>query len=206
MSAARTRLQRNTFTLAAQSNNFFVNDTQSSGHAYRNAYGGTAQWQYDFDARNQMSTFVQYTELRYPSQSVRNAKRYVGGLGFAHAFKGGGPIAYVGAYGGEEKEERKLFPQFGHDLYGARIGAQQFISEKYSVFLNVSGERREYHGPDIFQVAREDDQYNASAGLYFVPRKNLRITPQATWIQNSSNIPLNEFDRWVVSVMLRLDF
>ena len=201
---ASYKTQRNTFTLVAQSNNFFVDNPQLYSDAYRNAYGGTAQWQYDFNARNQMSTFAQYTELRYPSQSVRNATRYVGGLGFAHAFKAGGPIVYIGAYGGAEEEDNEPFPQFGHDLYGARIGAQQFISEKYSVFLNLSGERREYHGQEpFFLTVREDDQYNASAGVYFVPRKSLRITPQVTWTQNTSNISINEFDRWVVSITLR---
>ena len=201
---ASYKTQRNTFTLVAQSNNFYVDNPQLYSDAYRNAYGGTAQWKYDFNARSQVSAFAQYTELRYPSQSVRNAKRYVGGLGFAHAFKAGGPIVYYGAYGGAEEEDNEPFPQFGHDLYGVRIGAQQFISEKYAVFLNLSGERREYHGQDpFFLTVREDDQYNASAGVYFVPRKSLRITPQVTWTQNTSNISINEFDRWVVSITLR---
>jgi hypothetical protein len=203
---ASYKTQRNTFTLAAQSNNFYVDNPQLYREAYRDAYGGTAQWQYDFNARNQVSAFGQYTELRYPSQAVRNARRRVGGLGFAHAFQGGGPIFYLGAYGGEEQEDEALFPQFGHDLYGARAGAQQFISEKYSIFLNLSAERREYHGPDPFFLAvREDDQYNASAGLHYVPLKKLRVTPQVTWTRNTSNISINEFDRWTVSLVMRQD-
>lgn len=203
---ASYKTDRNTFSLAAQANQFFVDNPAFYSKSYRNAYGGTAQWQHDFNSRNQVSVFAQATELRYPSQAVRNAMRYVGGLGYAHAFRGGGPIVYIGGYGGEEKEDNELFPQFGHQLYGARLGLQQYVSEKYSVFLNLSGETREYGGQDpSFLVTREDDQYNASAGLHFIPKKNVRVTPQATWTENTSNIPINEFDRWVVSLMLRLD-
>lgn len=201
------KLDRDTFTLAAQFNDFYVDNRQLYRNAYRSAAGGTAQWKHDFDSRNQVSAFAQYTELRYPDQQVRDAKRSVGGVGFAHAFgRRGGLIAYSGAYGGREKEDDDRFPQFGHDLYGARFGAQQFLSEKFSVFVNASVEYRKYGGPDpFFSVDRVDKQYDASLGLAFTPRKNLRLTPQASWTSNQSNISINEFDRWIVSLMLRQD-
>jgi outer membrane protein len=202
------KLDRDTFTLAAQVGHFYVDNPQVYRHAYREAGGATAQWQHDFNARNQLSAFAQYTNLRYPDQHVRDAERYVGGLGFAHAFgRRGGFITYLGGYGGSEQEKDERFPQFGHDLYGLRVGAQQFLSEKFTVFMNASAEKREYGGPDpFFSVDREDKQYNAAVGLNFTPIKNMRVTPQATWTENQSNIAINEFDRWVGSVNLRYDF
>jgi outer membrane protein len=202
------KLDRDTFTLAAQVNHFYVDNPQVYRNAYREAGGATAQWQHDFNARNQLSAFAQFTNLRYPDQHVRDARRYVGGLGFAHAFgRRGGFITYLGAYGGSEEERDERFPQFGHDLYGVRVGAQQFLSEKFTVFMNASAEKREYGGPDpFFSVDREDEQYNAAVGLNFTPIKNMRVTPQATWTDNQSNIEINEFDRWVGSVTMRYDF
>lgn len=201
------KLDRDTFTIAAQLNHFFVDNPQVYRNAYREAGGGTIQWQHDFNARNQVSAFAQFTELRYPDQHVRDAGRYVGGLGFAHAFgRRGGFITYLGLYGGSEQENDERFPQFGHDLYGARIGAQQFLSEKFTVFLNASAEKREYGGPDpFFAVDRVDKQYNAAAGLHFAPLKNLRLTPQVSWIDNQSNLSINEYSRWVASLTLRHD-
>jgi len=199
------KVSRETFTLAGLYNSFFVDDP-AYNDAYRNAGGATAQWQHDFDARNQASLFAQYVELTYPGQDVRDVNRYVGGFGFAHAFANDGPIVYVGAYGGEEKEKDDNFPFVGDKLYGARIGGQQFVSEKYAIFLNASAEKRRYNGDDpFFLVRREDKQYSASAGLRYVPRKNVSLTPQVAWIDNRSNIAINQFERAVVSIVFRQD-
>ncbi len=200
------RRDRNTFTLGAQYNSFYVDNPQLYSDAYRNASGLTGQWQHDFDSRNQVSFFVQYSNLEYPSQEIRNADRYVGGAGYAHAFGRGAFITYLGLYGGVEDEKEDGVPQLGHDLYGARVGLQWNVVEKFALFFNGSAERREYGGPDpFFLVDREDDQYNASAGLIFVPVKGMRITPQASWTDNQSNIGINEFDRIVYQVTLRYD-
>ena len=200
------RRHRDTLTLATQYNSFFVNDPILYSDAYRNAWGVTGQWQHDFDARNQVSFFAQYSRLEYPGQNIRDADRYVGGAGYAHAFGRGTLITYLGAYGGLEDEKAEGVPQLGHDLYGARLGAQWNMSEKFAVFLNASGEQRDYGGPDpFFLVDREDTQYNASAGFIVFARKGLRVITQASGTRNDSNIPINEFDRMVYQVTLRYD-
>ena len=200
------RRERDSFRLATQFNSFWVDDSQAYPDAYRNALGFTGQWQHDFDARNQFSAFVQYTNLAYPSQSIRDAKRSVGGVGYAHAFGRGTVVAYLGLYGGQEKPEADTVPQLEHDLYGARLGTQWNLSGKYALFFNASGEQREYAGNDaFFLVKRKDTQANASGGLIIFPKKNLRITPQVSWTSNSSNIQVNEFDRIVYQVMWRQD-
>lgn len=198
---------RNTITLAVQLNAFFVNDPQSYRHAYREAVGGTLQWQHDFNARNQVNAYLQATQLTYPDQRVRNADRYVGGVGYARAVGQNDLIAYVGAYGGQEREKDRSSPEFGHDLFGIRFGAQQFLSEKYSIFANASVEKRQYGGPDAsFMIDREDDQYSIAGGIHLVPGKDRRVTLQASWTDNRSNIAIYEFDRWLVSAGFRHEF
>jgi outer membrane protein len=195
-----------TFTLGTQYNSFFVNDTSVYSDAYRNASGLSGQWQHDFDSRNQVSFFVQSSKLVYPDQEIRNADRYVGGAGYAHAFGRGTVIAYLGVYGGLEDEKADGKPEFGHDLYGARLGTQWNMSEKFALFLNASGEQRKYGGPDpFFLVDREDTQYNASTGFIIFPSKGLRVTTQASGTRNDSNIPINEYDRVVYQIFLRYD-
>lgn len=200
------RRDRNVLTLAAQYNSFFVDNPALYRNAYRDASGLTGQWQHDFDSRNQMSFFAQYSDLSYPGQEIRDANRYVGGAGYAHAFGGGTLITYLGIYVGSEEEKADGVPQFGHELYGARFGSQWNVNEKFAFFLNASGEQREYGGQDpFFLVTREDKQYNASAGVIVVPRKNIHVTPQVSWTQNDSNIQINEFDRLIYQVTLRYD-
>lgn len=200
------RWTRDTLMVAAQYNSFFVDDPQVYSDAYRNASGITAQWQHDFDSRNQISAFAQYSDLVYPGQQIRDANRYIGGGGYAHAFGRGTVITYVGLYGGAEKVKAANVPQLGDDIYGARFGAQWSLNEKYSIFANASGERRQYGGPDpYFLVDRRDTQYSASGGLIFVPKKNMRITPQIGWIDNRSNIDINQFDRVIYQITWRQD-
>jgi hypothetical protein len=200
------RLDRDTLTLAAQYNTFYVNNSAVYRNAYRNASGVTGQWQHDFDSRNQASFFVQYSLLEYPDQEIRNADRYVGGAGYAHAFGRGTLITYLGVYGGVEDEKEDGVPRLGHHLYGARLGAQWNMSEKFALFLNASGERREYGGPDpFFLVDRVDTEYNASTGLIFSPWKSVRVITQAGGTRNDSNIPINAYDRVVYQITLRYD-
>jgi tetratricopeptide (TPR) repeat protein len=201
------RSQRDAFTLGAQYGQFFVENPALYQHAYRNATGGTAQWQHDFDSRNQASVFVQGARLTYPDQEARDADRYVGGLGYAHAFGRGTLIAYLGGYGGEEKEVDSNFPYLGHDLYGARVGAQWNVSERYAFFVNGSGEHREYHGEDpSFLVTRKDNQMNASVGILFFPKKGIQVSPQVSWTKNNSNISIDAYDRIVGQVSVRGEF
>jgi hypothetical protein len=201
------KLDRDTVTLATQLNAFYVDDPTLYRDAYREAVGATLQWQHDFNARNQVSAYVQYAQLTYPDQGPRDADRYVGGFAFAHAFGQNKLVAFAGVYGGTEQEKDETFPQFGHHLYGARIGAQQFLNEKFSIFVNASAEKRQYGGPDpSFLVDRADDQYSVAGGIHFTPRKNLRLTLQAAYTDNHSNIPIYGYDRALVSLILRNDF
>jgi tetratricopeptide (TPR) repeat protein len=200
------RFDRDTYTLAGQFNSFWVDNSTLYRDAYRNASGLTAQWQHDFDARNQVSLFAQYSFLEYPDQEIRNANRYVVGGGYAHAFGGDKLITYAGAYVGQEAETRDGVPEFGNDFYGARVGGQWNLSNKTALFLNGSYEQRKYGGPDpAFLLDREDKQFNASAGMIFVLKKGLRITPQVSWTDSTSNISVYEFDRTVYQIALRYD-
>ncbi len=195
-----------TLSLTAQLNSFFVDNTQLYSSSYRDAVGAMAQWQHDFDSRNQMSFFAQYNSLTFPDQTGRAVNRYVGGAAYAHAFGKGALVSYAGLYAGTEREKDSRFPEVGNNLYGGRLGAQWNINAQFSAYGNVSVERRKYGGPDpSFGYDRKDTQYNAGAGLIYTPKKNLHFTPQIIWTDNRSNIPLDKFDRTIYQIIFRQD-
>jgi tetratricopeptide (TPR) repeat protein len=195
------------FTVAFQGNNFYVDNNR-----YRDAYGLIGQWQRNLNARNQVSAFGQYTELRYGDQpgiqnSIRDANRSVAGLAYAHAYSGGGPTVYLGVYFGSEDQREATRPDLGHRLQGARIGSQYSISEDTYAFVNSSVEHRNYGGQDpIFLISRTDTQYNLSLGLSYAPAKDWKITPQVILTRNNSNIAINEYNRELYSVTVRREF
>lgn len=203
---ATYKRDRDLLSFLVQLNDFTVYDPLYNS-AYREARGGTLQWQRDLDARNQISAYVQYAGLTYPDQRIRNADRYVAGLGYAHAFVGGGPTMYVGAYGGSERVRDASVPHLGFDLYGVRLGGEQVLSEKFTAFLNGAYERRSYDAQEpFFLVTRRDNQFTGSLGVHFVPKRNWRITTQVLGFVNRSNIDLYTFDRALAEVRLRRDF
>lgn len=195
----------NVYSAAVQADTFQVDYDR-----FRDAKGGVVQWQHNLDPSSQMSLYAQFTDLRYPGQDLRNTHRYVGGFAYGRALGGRyEPVVYAGAYLGTE-DERSSDPaagQFGHDLYGARIGGQLSFGSSVVAFVGASYEHREYGGPDTnFLAVRTDKQFNANLGVNYSPYKNWTITPQLSFTRNSSNIVIYDYERTIVSVTLRRDF
>jgi hypothetical protein len=197
---------RDLLAFILQLNDFTVYDPVYKS-AYREARGGTVQWQHDMDARNQLSAYFQYAGLSYPDQRIRDADRYVGGVGAAHAYRNGGPTLYASVYAGREVPRASNASELGFDLYGVRVGGEQVLSEKFTLFANGAYEHRKYDGRDsFFLVTRSDDQLSGALGLHYVPARNWRLTTQFLGVRNDSNVVLNTFDRALAEVRLRRDF
>jgi tetratricopeptide (TPR) repeat protein len=193
---------KDVFSAALQYNQFWVDNDR-----YREAAGFTAQWQHNYDARNQASLYVQYSDLRYMSQEVRNADRFVIGANFAHALKGFKTVFYGGAYIGDEPTRKDGFEYLGHSLYGARVGAQHEFHRDAKAFVNLGYEHRRYGGEDpFFLKTRTDNQWNFGAGVVWTPAKDWRVTPQFQYTDAQSNIALNRYRREVLSVTVRREF
>jgi hypothetical protein len=200
------RYKRDTFSLVGQVNAFFLDDPAYSNE-YRDAVGGTLQWVHDFNASNQLTVYGQYAALLYPEQPTRDADRYIGGVAFAHAFRKGDPIAYVGAYGGLERARDAGFRYLGHRPLGLRLGGQKLLGESLRSFLYFGAEWRDYRDTDeFFFVDRSDRQYSVGAGVTWLLPQKWELTPQVTYLNNRSNIEINKYDRAQLFVTLRRDF
>lgn len=191
------------FTLGAQGQYFGVD-----GGRYRNAVGAIGQWQHIFDERTQATLFGQFVQLRYESQPVRDADRSIVGLAFAHAFEGGlAPAIFASVYGGEEKAMDPNFAYLGHKPVGARFGGQLRLGGGWAAYGSASYERRKYEGTEpLFLMVREDKQTDAIAGVSYLWRPRTIVFGQVSYTDNSSTIPLNDFDRTISSVGLRFNF
>lgn len=195
--------ERDVFTAALQAEMFLVDDD-----SFRNAVGFVGGWNREVGPRTRASAFVQAMRLDYPSQDVRDANRYVGGIGVSHAFVlPRTPIVYVSAYGGTEDERRSRVPHLGHDLYGVRIGAQMQLFERTQGFLSVSAEFRDYDGPEPFFLrTRDDNRYEVKAGGAWRPTGEWSVSPQVSYIENDSNVVIYDYDRVVFALTVRREF
>lgn len=193
----------NTITVGWQDSNFYLDSNK-----YRHAYGLTAQWQHNLDDRNQISAFGQIMRLAYPDTPIRDADRRVFGLGYGHAFQGDlSPVVFVSAYGGEEDEKAPGVPHLGHNLYGVRMGGQITWNPKTVLFASANYENRDYGGiRPFFTKSQEDNQYEIAIGARFLPIARWQIKPQLSYINNNSNLPITDYDRYLLSVTFRHDF
>jgi len=197
---------RDTWTAVAQANAFFVGDTVYN-RSYRNAFGGTLQWLHDFSARTQLTAYFQYAGLYYPEQRPRDANRYIGGVGWAHAFRGADPTLYLGLYAGSEIATEDTFDWLGYNVLGLRLGGQKALNQGTYLFASAAVEWRHYRGVDpFFLVERQDEQYSAALGVRYLIQYDWWLSPQVTYLLNNSNIQLNEYDRWQAFLSLRRDW
>lgn len=192
---------KHVFSLNAQYNQYELENDR-----YRTASGVSGQWQYNLDARNQLSAFIQYSNLDYATQSIRNANRWVAGGAFAHAFRGG-EVAYASAYLANERPHDGDAHALGFEGGGVRLGGQLNFDAKTVLFANGSIEYRRYGAEDsLFLVTRKDTQYDLVLGASYAPARNWKVTPKLGWTFNDSNTEINRYDREFISLTVRRDF
>jgi tetratricopeptide (TPR) repeat protein len=175
---------------------------------FRETTGAIAQWQHLFDEFHQATLFTQYSELRYPSQEIRNANRTIVGAAYSQAFKNQySPVLFGTVYTGREDEIAADVPQLGHVPFGVRLGGEARITTGLSAFANTSYEYRRYGGPDpLFLVNRKDRQFDVSGGLSYILRPGTTLIGQVAHTDNHSNVELNRFRRTLTTVSVRFNF
>lgn len=176
---------------------------------YRDSTGVVAQWQHNLSDTRQVSVFGQYSDLRYPTQAVRDAARSVVGVSYAHSFDAPyAPVLFLSAYAGSERERAAGVPHLGHVPLGARAGVQLTLQPDRLLFnAFASYEERRYGGPEpLFAATRKDRQADLRVSLTWMLRDGWSVTPQVSYTDNRSSISLFQFDRTVTSVSVRKDF
>lgn len=191
------------FTLALQSNYFDLDN-----NSFRHAFGGTAQWLYNFDAFNQAGLYGQFSRLKYKGNKILNADRSIIGFNVGHLFQlDFSPVVFASIYGGREDALDSSVAFLDQYVYGMRAGGQLNFSPVLQLNVTASFEARDNDANDPFFLnKRKDDQYDVLLGLRYVPAPSWSIKPQFTYSKNQSNIDLNDFDRKVISVNVRKDF
>ena len=192
---------KNVYTVMGQSSQLGVDKVR-----FRMATGLTAQWQHNYDARNQFSLYGQYSDLHYLTQDVRDADRWVAGAAYAHLWRANA-VGYASTYVLREKPQRHNVEFLGFEGFGFRLGARGNMSAKTIVFGNVSYEQRHHVSDDpAFLTRRRDDQYALLLGATYAFDKDWTITPQLALSLNQSNTELNEYHREMASVAIRREF
>jgi len=177
--------------------------------SYRNTQNVLAEWRRTLDARTQLSLFGQDSRARYLQEAARSnsSNLFMYGVGgvrvldertrtfvFASLFRG----ADVATDARSDSDRR---------LHGLRIGMQRALMAEADWFASASTQKSTYALENaIFTVTRKDYQYDLATGVNWQMNRDWLLRPQMTYTRNDSNLALNDFDRYEVSLMLRRDF
>jgi outer membrane protein len=93
---------KNVFTATLNANSYYVDNSR-----FRDAYGLTGQWQHNYDSRNQATAYLQYTQLHYPGQDIRDADRHVAGVAYAPGCASSATSSPVSVWAGRSPTTRK---------------------------------------------------------------------------------------------------
>ena len=191
------------YTVAAQAEHFLLDrDT------YRNAFGGLLQFRHVLSNVNQFTGYTQYARLEYPQQSFRDGNRFTLGGAYSSILPGRlAPSGFIGGFGGLEEPDSTSFDYLKYRFVGVRTGGQLRFNQQTSMFGFFNYERRYYDSADpLFNVQREENHYGVRVGSDYAFARQWTLTPAVDYIRSDSNIPINTYDRWIISATLRVDF
>ena len=185
-----------------------LQDLRVNSEDFRKSNGVVAQWQHSTSESGQVSLFLQATDLEYPSQPIRDARRTIVGIAFGYGWDTPSkPVVFGSLYGGSEKEKAENVAKLGHKPIGGRLGGQVSVASDTVLFGLLSYERREYGGDELaFLVTRRDSQVDLSLGMKYALSPLWLLALQVAYTDNHSNIELNTYDRTMVSLSLRTTF
>lgn len=178
------------------------------GNHYRDVLGLTGQYQFDLGMTGQLAAFLQANQMRYDSQSNRDADRNTGGLAWSQTFDAAmSPVAYASLYSGQERAKKAIEKRSSQDFTGIRAGGSLDLAPTLKLTAGASYETRQFKAPYSapFFAARDESEIGLNLGLSWRIRSGLSLQPGYSYTKDNSNVPLFDYDRHVFSVDLRYD-
>jgi hypothetical protein len=193
---AHTSANRDVTSLSVQTQQFFLGSRQ-----YRSANGAVLQYTHLLPAGHALSVQAQFFDVIYPTDHLRNAKRWGIGLNYVTS------KIYFGLQGGHEQTRDAGSDHLSNGYAEFRIAFEQGVRPGIALFGAAAFEARRYDAADpLFLIKRSDKQYDASAGLRLHLTRRLTINPQVNYTRNSSNITIDAYRRITVNSAVRFEF
>ena len=191
-----TFASRDVATVSLQGQEFLL-----GGKDYQRAFGVVGQFTHQLDYGRAISAIGQFYDIRYPTDPLRDSKRYAAGVTFSDK------TYFTSILGGYEKTDNVLASYLDNSFIGLRAGWEHPLSSSLRLFANASYEYRDYKAADpLFLVNRSDHLFDLSAGLRWHLIGPAVLIPQVSYTSNQSNIALYHYDRFTGGVSVRAEF
>ena len=165
------------------------------------------EWSRPISAQDWISAYGQVGRLAYSGQSSRDMDTLLFGGGWTHAFSAQGGLFNLGIYYGNDDAKNDSGKFYGRDYYGVNLGLHWNPFPRHTPYIAFIAQKTDYDGvhPDFAQT-RSDDLYQATLGWRWQPEVAWSFSAEARYNHNTSNIPLFDYDRTLLTVGARYDF
>ncbi len=185
------------------------NDYELDNASYRRTQSTTGEWRHTLDARTQFSVYGQDSRIRYVQAATRanSSNLFMYGAGAVRVLdESTRTFAYASAFRGDEVATDGR-SDGDRRLWGVRAGVQRALRADADWFATATVQKSTYEQQNpLFLTTRQDLQYDLSIGLNWQVARDWSLRPQMAYTRNDSNVSLNDFERYEVSVTVRRDF
>ena len=188
---------------------------QLDGNDYRDMAGLNLEWHYAMSQKARLGTTLQYLALDYPDLQYRNSTLTTLGLSYNYSFAGKrNPTLFtnlnIGAESADDGSSANALSDVERDILGLRIGGIISLTAKLGLQMSVGYQTSDYAGAQTFplyaDIIREDELTTADINLLWLFSKHWRLDTKVSYMDNSSNVELYNYDRNIVSLNVNYSF
>lgn len=180
------------------------------GQDYRDVLGILAQIQHPLANDAQVAAFTQLSQLRYATQTSRDADRTTVGIAYSQALNMRfSPSFYASLYQGQESTTDSQFDYFSQSFKGLRLGGDIAYNATISINAHASLEQRDYdkinqYLTPAFNTIRQDDETQLGVGLTWRFKPQYSLQPYYNYSRTNANQAINDYTRHVFGLDLRI--
>ena len=189
-----------------------LNDYTLGQQPYRQIVSLSGDFRRSRTPRQQLALYGQYAAVHYLPEAQRNndVNQWTLGAGWTSQLPATMPtLLNLSAYLGQETEAKASLPRVDgdKDFVGLRAAMQWAWRTDLDLVATAGVQSGAYQRSNVlYQTQRADTVYEASASAVWRCAPAWSVKPQLSWLRNSSNLSVNDYERVEAAVVLRRDF
>lgn len=176
---------------------------------YRTGGGLNLEWRRTLDARNELGVFGVAGRVRYADTGMRSndINPLLAGVSWQGVVdERTRTTVRAGAFVGYEDSVNNRIDGDKKSA-GVRLLGQTAIHPDADAFVALGAQVGDFQRQNsVFSTTRRDWQYDVTAALGWRFARDWELRPQAVFIRNRSNVVINAYDRYDISMAVRRSF
>jgi outer membrane protein len=189
-----------------------LNDYTLAQQPYRQIYSLGGEFHRALTPRKRLTIYSQYAAIHYLPEAQRNndVNQWTTGAGLTTQLHAAVPtLLNLSAYLGQETGAKASLVRVDGDkaFLGLRATLQWAWRADLDLVASAGAQSGSYQRTNLlYQINRTDTVYEAAISAVWRCAPAWSVKPHLSWLRNSSNLSVNDYERVEAAVVLRRDF